>query len=287
MDIVEFYFPEYEVFLENPDTIKGGACILVRKNTLKNVKIIQNDAYNLKNKCKCSQCEIDNVWVSLENNNKKVIIACIYRHPKAEVGISHFNDNFNNVLKKINDNTIAIIGGDFNINLINTENAHVEQYINTVLQNSFIPCITIPTRVTYHSASIIDHLLLKTPKNLIHTKVSAGNLITDISDHLPNILLIDLVVKISKERPFIRLFTPNTITKYENNVTNENPIITYVNNTNINNNNLQNTYIEFNSNLLGILNKYLPLIRQSRKKFKDKPHITNGIKESIKSRNSL
>ena len=129
--------------------------------------------------------------------------------------------------------------------------------------------------------------MLKTPKNLIHTKVSAGNLITDISDHLPNILLIDLVVKISKERPFIRLFTPNTITKYENNVINENPIITYENNTNINNNNLHNTYTECNSNLLGILNKYFPLIRQSRKQFKDKPHITNGIKESIKSRNSL
>ena len=118
--IIEFYFPEYEIFLENPDTIKGGACILVRKNTFKNVKLIQNDSYNLKNKCKCTQCEIDNVWVSLEMNNKKVVIACIYRHPKAEVGISHFNNNFNNALKNINDNTIAIIGGDFNINLINT-----------------------------------------------------------------------------------------------------------------------------------------------------------------------
>ena len=90
-------------------------------------------------------------------------------------------------MKNIKDNTLTLIAGDFNINLINSENVHTEQYINTILQNSFIPCITIPTRVTYHSASIIDHILLKTPKNLLHIKISAGNLITDISDHLPNV----------------------------------------------------------------------------------------------------
>ena len=36
-----------------------------------------------------------------------------------------------------------------------------------------------------------------------------------------------------------------------------------------------------------MLNKYFPLIKLSRKKFKDKPWITNGIKVSIRHRNRL
>ena len=190
-------------------------------------------------------------------------------------------------MKSIHDNTLSIIAGDFNINLIKTENANTEQYTNTILQNSFIPCITIPTRVTYHSASIIDHILLKTPRNLIHTKVSAGNLITDISDHLPNILFMDLAIKSINERPLIRLFTPQKISEYLEKCKNEKPLISYENNININDNNLQNTYMELDTNFLELFNKYFPLIRQSRKQFKDKPYVTSGIKESIKSRNAL
>ena len=36
-----------------------------------------------------------------------------------------------------------------------------------------------------------------------------------------------------------------------------------------------------------MLNKYFPIVKLSRKKFKDKPWITNGIKVSIKYRNRL
>ena len=253
--IIEFYFPEYEIYLDNPNAIKGGACVLIRKDTFKNVKLIKDNNLNLKNKCKCINCEIDNIWVSLEINSIPAIIGCIYRHPKAENGITHFNENLNEALKSIHDNTLTIIAGDFNINLIKTENANTEQYINTILQNSFIPCITIPTRVTYHSASIIDHILLKTPRNLIHTKVSAGNLITDISDHLPNILFMDLVIKSTKERPLIRLFTPQKISDFLEKCKHEKPLITCENNININENNLQNTYVELDKNYLELFNK--------------------------------
>ena len=84
---IEFLFPDHDIFLDNPKTLKGGACIIVRKNKFENVKQINNNTLNLKNKCNCSQCEIDNVWISLKLNKKDVIIGCIYRHPKADIGI--------------------------------------------------------------------------------------------------------------------------------------------------------------------------------------------------------
>ena len=211
VDIIKMHFPNYDIFLKNPDSPKGGACILTAKDRFKNIQVIQDNSFNMGNKCMCDQCEIDDIWINLESNNKKLIVGCIYRHPKATSGIPHFTESLNEVMKNIKDNTTAIIAGDFNIDLIKTENNQVEQYINTILQNSFLPCITIPTRVTYHSASLIDHILLKTTKKLIQTQVSAGNLITDISDHLPNFIFMDLVIQKYQNRPLTRIFSPNKI----------------------------------------------------------------------------
>ena len=285
--IVKMHFPNYDIFIKNPDSPKGGACILTARDRFKNIQIIQDDCFNLGNKCSCNQCEIDDIWITLESNNKNILIGCIYRHPKAASGISHFTENLNVLMNNVKDNTTAIIAGDFNIDLINTDNNHVEHYTNTILQNSFIPCISIPTRVTHHSASIIDHILLKTPKKLIQTKVSAGNLITDISDHLPNILFIDLVIQKYQDRPMIRIFSPNKIEKYRNGILNERPLITKENKVNLDENDPQKTYKEFDTNFHKLYDKYFPLIKKSRKQAKDKPFITNGIKESIKSRNAL
>ena len=177
--------------------------------------------------------------------------------------------NLNEVLKNTKDSTTTIIAGDFNINLLDTQNNHVDLYLNTVLQNAFIPCVTLPTRVTDHSVSLIDHILVKTPKNLIHNKVSAGNFITDISDHLPNILFIDQVTQKYKDHPLTRLFSPNKISKFTENVGQEKSLISYENTINIKDNNLQNTYSEFDTNFHNLLNKYFPLVRQSRKQTRD------------------
>ena len=166
-----------------------------------------------------------------------MLIGCIYRHPKSPSAIPHFTENLNELMKNINNNTTTIIAGDFNINLIDSENPHVEHYTDTILQNSFIPCITIPTRITDYSTTLIDHILLKTTKNHTQTKVSAGNLITDISDHLPNFIIIDLVIQKYQDRPLIRLFTPNKINKYLSEVLNEGPLVTKENNINLDENN--------------------------------------------------
>ena len=52
-------------------------------------------------------------------------------------------------------------------------------------------------------------------------------------------------------------------------------------------NNSNTLLAEFNFNLNRLLNKYFPLIRLSRKKFKENKYITNEIKNMIKKRNKL
>ena len=47
------------------------------------------------------------------------------------------------------------------------------------------------------------------------------------------------------------------------------------------------SYDTFSTNYSNLFNKYFPYVRISRKSYKDKPHITSGIKVSIKNRNRL
>ena len=86
--------------------------------------------------------------------------------------------------------------GDFNIDLLNTDTcSHTEDYINTLSSFNFLPCILQPTRITEHSATLIDNIF---SNNMEHHQVS-GNVIHDITDHLPNFLILDKIPFISKE----------------------------------------------------------------------------------------
>ena len=150
------------------------------------------------------------------------------------------------------------------------------------MQKIFIPCITIPTRITSRTATIIDHIFVKIPPKLIQIKCSSGNFITDISDHLPNFTFLDLKTQIAKKRPFIRLFTEKNKRLFADKLPEEAPLI------NLNEQTDPNVaYNMFSNNYLSLFNKYFPLTRMSKKVYKDKPHITSGIKVSIKFKNKL
>ena len=196
--------------------------------------------------------------------------------------MDHFNTALSNTISHINDNTLAFILGDININLLNENSDKVDTYTGNLFENNFIPCITMPTRITDHSATLIDHIFVKPPKKLLQNKCSSGNLFFDISDHLPNFTLFDIKIPKINERPYTRLFTQNKIDYFLDNLHTEHPLI--------NDNELtdsNSSYNLFSDNYLTLFNKYFPYVKMSRKSFKNKPHITSGIKVSIKHRNRL
>ena len=204
----------------------------------------------------------------------------IYRHPKSN--IDHFNTALNEIISQINDNTLAIVLGDVNINLLSEDNDKVNTYLNNYLTKNFIPCITLPTRITDHSISLIDHIFIKTPKKLIQNRCSSGNLILDISDHLPNFSFLDIQTKSIKDRPFTRLFTDSKITLFKESLITENVLIEDSDLTDV-----DTAYNIFSNNYFNLFNKYFPYIKQSRKSFKDKPFITKSYqsKHQIQKQN--
>lgn len=48
-----------------------------------------------------------------------------------------------------------------------------------LLSHGYAPCITLPSRVTNHSATLIDHIFTKDQDD----QTVSGNIFTDFSDH--------------------------------------------------------------------------------------------------------
>ena len=89
-----------------------------------------------------------------------------------------------------------ILDGDLNIDLIkHTSDRPSQNLVESMASSGFLQLISRPTRLTDHSATLIDHVYTN---NLENTK--SCNIITiDISDHLEtSILLISLGNCISK-----------------------------------------------------------------------------------------
>ncbi len=76
-----------------------------------------------------------------------------------------------------NENKKCIICGNINIDGLKIDNnENVNSFLNMILSNNVIPHIKLPTRITDHSISIIDHILLKESDKLCK-KITAGNFI--------------------------------------------------------------------------------------------------------------
>ena len=69
---IEEIFQNYKLYLDAPTPgkgSKGGAGILVNKDSFNSVEeILEKDC--LKDKCKCTNCVIENKWLKLTSNKK-------------------------------------------------------------------------------------------------------------------------------------------------------------------------------------------------------------------------
>ena len=200
------FFKGYKLQYDPATTIRGGAAILLgpevnlvteRKDlALKGTHISDNNYL------------IENSWAEIRvpGIEGNVIIGCIYRHPKGRVDL--FTEEFEKTCQKISkEGKLCFVAGDFNINALNRSHPHTVNYVNTILSENFIPHITVPTRLTENTATLIDNILVKHGKKLTDSDILAGNLYCDISDHLPNFLLYG-EQKPEKHRPYVRIFRP-------------------------------------------------------------------------------
>ena len=107
------------------------------------------------------------------------------------MNVSTFNaEFFEPLLKNLNkENKEVILTGDFNVNLLNFgKKRGTHQFLEELFfHNNYTPQITLPTRITDRSATLIDNIFLNTQRH----KQTSGNITTSISDHLPQFTILE------------------------------------------------------------------------------------------------
>ena len=92
------------------------------------------------------------------------------------------------------------ICGDFNIDLMKQDtHSHTTQYLDTMFSMGLYPLITKPSRITTHSATLIDNIF---SNELKHDHIS-GLLLNDITDHLPVFTFYNYSVKRQTENSMV------------------------------------------------------------------------------------
>ena len=164
-----FQLPGYK-FISNHRTGKrgGGVGFYVR-----------NDLdCNIRHEMSLSKDNFESLCIDL--NDKLVFVT--YRPPNTCV--ADFNKTIEPILESIKtDKRTCYFTGDFNINLLNAESHDdTSEFLDLMYTFGYVPLITKPTRITDHSATIIDNIIYNDINNLNSYN---GILISDLSDHLP------------------------------------------------------------------------------------------------------
>ena len=116
-----------------------------------------------------------------------MLCGCAYRPPNTNA--DKFNDYTNQTVEKVSkESKLIFLMGDFNINLLNYEShGETNDFINTMISYYLLPHILPPTRVTDHSATVIDNIF----SNSTSYETTSGNIITQMSDHFSQFLILN------------------------------------------------------------------------------------------------
>ena len=93
--------------------------------------------------------------------------------------------------------------GNFNINILQYDsNKDSQEFLDKMHSNFLLPHISSPSRVTPRSQTLIDNIF----SNKIEVESFSGNIITRVSDHYAQFLLLknNNLPKGQKERKLIR-----------------------------------------------------------------------------------
>ena len=171
----------YKYFSTPTECEKGGTLLYI---TNKFTSKARNDLERIMYKTNYLESTFREV---IQKNKKNLIVGCVYRHPSMQ--IEDFNEHVDELFDLLKDeNKYICIMGDFNIDLIKLEeDSASNNFFDNMVSNMFIPHITIPTRITPTSKTLIDNIY----SNIEDFKNGfSGNLTLSISDHLAQFLII-------------------------------------------------------------------------------------------------
>ena len=130
----------------------------------------------------------ENLFVKVRHKtlgSKTQIVGNIYRMPNAILhDFRMFQEEFVETLENFNRNPVYLCG-DFNIDLLKLNvKDHYHTFFNNLIAAEYFPRISLPTRITNHSATI--QLYFNIVDNIFNNELGShesGILVNNISDH--------------------------------------------------------------------------------------------------------
>ena len=269
---IDFELDGYELVYVNRKNKNGGGVALFVDRKF-NFKVDEKLSVVVDNLLECVTIEI------VMERKKNIIVSCIYRTPGSNIDLFRdwMEENFSRISQKV-----MFICGDFNIDLLN-QNKHkmTEEFINTLYSLSLYPKITRPSRITSHSASLIDNIFT----NQIDNDTVSGLLVCDISDHLPVFTTYNNSHMNNQQDiklQYRRVRTEESMVKLRNDLLAQDWARIYKEN------DCNKAYDEFLKIVCVFYDKNCP-IKQYRKKqnHKDNQWITKGLQNACKKKNTL
>ena len=200
--------------------------------------------------------------------------------------LSEFNNHYlSNLLDNLSEeNKTVVLLGDFNADLLKYDkDCNVSDFLDTMYSNLLLPHIACPTRVIVNSQTLIDNIF----SNNYDSSFTLGNLVTTLSDHHAQFLLMEFQTK-QMDNEKIQMF--RDFSKIENNknlVNTHLEGIDWATELQVNRNNADLSSELFLKKIEQLINFWTPLQRVSnkKKKLQNKPWVTKGLLKSIETKN--
>ena len=151
--------------------------------------IKQSLSYKQKSDININLSFVENMWIEVRTNNEPIVIGVIYQHPTTLVNdYESFSTNLCDIFADLRDNSNAFhANGDYNTDLMQINGNHnFRKCVNNILSTSTKCVIDLPTRITNHSKTLLDHIYVNDPKY----SYTIGVLLCDLSDHMPTFVSI-------------------------------------------------------------------------------------------------
>ena len=186
--------PGYTIITNSRTQSKGGGTAILIKKALTYRRWKDLEIFEEK--------KTESVFIEiLAKNNKHIVVGSMYRPP------NNTDDTFVESILKIKhkltldqEKKEIIIGMDHNFDLLkSSDHKRTQYFLDTLLNKELFPTITRPTRITHHSATLIDNIFVS--MNL-HKRYESAVLLNDMSDHLPILTLLQQT-KIKNNTPLI------------------------------------------------------------------------------------
>ena len=120
--------------------------------------------------------------------------------------IKQFVNEFTLLILSLEKQRLDInLAGDYNLNLLKINNDELcDEFFDLIRSHSLLPQITLPTRLTHISGTLIDNILCKSHISI--KPITAGILLNKLSDHQPCFIILDFTFLGSNNPKFTRKY---------------------------------------------------------------------------------